>query len=71
MCYLVAMCQLVSVNFALVRSDKEQHVVLGEEFLSDVGAKVSSGAPQSVGDATFGALRVTPQDVEYLQECFF
>lgn len=70
-CYLVAMCQLVSVNFTLVRTDKEQHVVLSEEFVSDVGAEVSSGTPQSVGDAAFGALRVTPQNVEYLQASFF
>ena len=66
MSYLVAMGQLVTIQFALMRPDQVKVFVFLKEFVGNIRSEIGACTSESVGDATLGSLRVRPQDVEDL-----
>lgn len=60
------MVELISVEFTLMRSDKQCQVVSSQDSLRYVRAEVASAAAERVWSTTVLWRRVTPQNVQYL-----
>lgn len=61
------MTELISLLFALVRSDEQLESVLEQQPLGDIRAEVAATSPECVGAAAVVRLRITPQYIHNLQ----
>lgn len=60
------MKKFISTRLAFMATHYKAKLVLSQEGSSDVRAEVGASTSKSIGHATARALRVGPQDVEYL-----
>ena len=65
--YLVVMVVFVSVEFALMRSDKQRQVVSPENSFGYVWTEVAAAATESVWPTAVLRRWITPQHVEHLR----
>lgn len=61
------MTELISLLFALMRSDEQLESVLEQQPLGDIRAEVAATSPERVGTAAVVCLWITPQYIHNLQ----